>query len=114
MAARSGYGFISITGLLLISVFAFAQSSATIPGLPELSWHGAPGSSWHFDNGDKVLTISAGPKTDWFVEASDGKVANSGPLLLFKPGSDYVLTTRVAVNFASKYDSAALMLWADD
>jgi regulation of enolase protein 1 (concanavalin A-like superfamily) len=115
MGTRFCCGILSGIGFLLVSAFAFAQATATIPGIPgELSWSNAAGSSWHYDSAGKVLTISAGPKTDWFVEPVGGTVAKSGPTLLFKPDADYILTSRVAVNFAAKYDSAALILWGDD
>jgi uncharacterized protein len=61
-----------------------------------------------------VLTISAEGKTDWFVDPFDGTVDKNAPILLFTPGSDYVLTTRVALKFVTKWDARALMLWGDD
>jgi hypothetical protein len=61
-----------------------------------------------------VLTISSSPKTDWFVDPFDGTVAKSAPILLFTPDPDYVLSARVTVKFATKWDAGALMLWGDD
>jgi uncharacterized protein len=114
MSARFGYALISMIGFLCISAFSFPQATVSIPGLPGASsWRNPPASS-HFDKDANVLNISAGPKTDWFVEPNNGAVANTAPLLLFKPDSDYILTSRVAVNFAAKYDSGALILRADD
>jgi regulation of enolase protein 1 (concanavalin A-like superfamily) len=100
--------------LLLLSASAFPQAPASIPGLPSpSSWQNLP-TSWHFDTDGKVLTIAAGAKTDWFVDPFDGTVANSAPILLFKPDADYVLSTKVTINFANKWDAGALMLWGDD
>lgn len=114
MAARFTYGLISIIGFLCISAFSFPQATASIPGLPSpLTWRNPP-ASWNYDSSTKILTISAAPKTDWFVEPSSGTVANTGPVLLFTPASDYILTSQVAVTFAAKYDSGALILWGDD
>jgi uncharacterized protein len=114
MAARFAYGLISIIGFFCISAFSFPQATASIPGLPgALNWRNPP-ASWNYDKAASVLTISAPPKTDWFVEPSSGAVANTGPVLLFTPAPDYVFTSQVAVNFAAKYDSGALILWADD
>jgi len=59
-----------------------------------------------------VLTISSNPKTDWFVDPFDGTVAKTAPILLFTPGPDYVLSARVTVQFTTKWDAGALMLWA--
>jgi regulation of enolase protein 1 (concanavalin A-like superfamily) len=114
MARIAAYNILSGAYLLVISAFAFPQAPASIPGLPgALTWQNTP-SSWHFDTDKSVLTISAGAKTDWFVDPFDGTVANSAPILLFKPDSDYVLSTKVTINFATKWDAGALMLWGDD
>jgi uncharacterized protein len=104
-----------IFGLLvwLISALAFGQSAPSIAGIPgTLQWQNAP-RAWNIDSKD-VLTISANAKTDWFVDPFDGTVAKSAPILLFTPGSDYVLSARVTVAFATKWDAGALMVWGDD
>jgi regulation of enolase protein 1 (concanavalin A-like superfamily) len=69
--------------------------------------------AWNIDS-KKVLTISSDPKTDWFVDPFDGTVAKTAPILLFTPGPDYVLSARVTVQFTTKWDAGALMLWGDD
>jgi uncharacterized protein len=114
MASMTGYGILSGAALLLNLVFALPQAPTSISGLPStLSWQNAP-ASWRFDDDNKVLTIAAGFKTDWFVDPFDGTVASTAPILLFKPDSDYTLSTRVTVDFAAKWDAGALMLWGDD
>ncbi len=50
----------------------------------------------------------------WFVDPFDGTVAKTAPILLFAPGADYVLSARVTVQFTTKWDAGALMLWGDD
>src|SRR5229473_2384841 len=103
------------SGLLLwlTSALAFGQTALSIPGLPgALNWQNTP-HSWNIDS-KNVLTISSKLKTDWFVDPFDGTVANSAPILLFTPGSDYVLSARVTVKFASKWDAGALMVMGDD
>jgi len=108
-------GIIGISGLLicLASAHAFAQKTPSIPGLPgPLTWQNAP-RAWNIDS-KNVLTISSNPKTDWFVDPFDGTVAKTAPILLFTPGPDYVLSVRVAVQFTTKLDAGALMLWGDD
>lgn len=111
---RSGrYVVVSVLLLCFSSVFALAQTIPTIPGLPgTLAWQNVP-SSWHMD-GKSALAISAGAKTDWFVDPFDGTVAKNAPILLFTPGADYVLSTRVALNFITKWDAGALMLWGNE
>src|SRR5580765_8537744 len=106
---------ISICALLLCfaSTLAFAQKTLSISGLPgTLTWQNTP-RTWNIDS-KKVLTISSNPKTDWFVDPFDGTVAKTAPILLFTPGPDYVLSARVTVQFATKWDAGALMLWGDD
>jgi regulation of enolase protein 1 (concanavalin A-like superfamily) len=107
--------YIGAPGLLLglASALALGQTTLSIPGLPgTLNWQNTP-RSWNIDN-KNVLTISSNPKSDWFVDPFDGTVANSAPILLFTPGSDYVLSARVTVKFATKWDAGALMLMGDD
>ena len=105
----------TISGLLvcLASALASGQTTLSIPGLPgTLNWQNTP-RTWNLDS-KNVLTISSSPKTDWFVDPFDGTVAKSAPILLFTPDPDYVLSARVTVKFATKWDAGALMLWADD
>jgi uncharacterized protein len=107
----------TISGLLLClasaSVSGQTTLSISIPGLPgTLNWQNAP-RSWNID-GKNLLTISSSPKTDWFVDPFDGTVAKNAPILLFTPDPDYVLSARVTVKFATKWDAGALMLWGDD
>jgi len=100
--------------LWLFFAYTFPQAPTSIPGLPGTwGWQNTP-TSWHFDNDKNALTISAGAKTDWFVDPFDGTVANNAPIFLFKPNSDYVLSAKVTVNFAAKWDAGALMVWGDD
>jgi len=99
--------------LWLTSALAFAQTTVSIPGLPgTLNWQNTP-RSWNLDT-KNVLTISSNLKTDWFVDPFDATVANTAPILLFTPASDYVLSARVTVKFATKWDAGALMLMGDD
>jgi len=99
--------------LLSASVATLAQTNPAIPGLPgSLNWQNTP-RSWHIDS-NNVLTISAGARTDWFVDPFDGTVAKNAPILLFAPEADYVLSARIALNFITKWDAGALMLWGDD
>jgi uncharacterized protein len=58
--------------------------------------------------------MSSNPTADWFVDPFDGTVANSAPILFFTPGSAYVLSARVTVQFATEWDAGALMLMGND
>ena len=107
--------YIGATGLFLVtaSAPAWGQTTVNIPGVPgSLNWQNAP-VAWNLDAKNE-LSISSGPKSDWFVDPFDGTVANSAPILFFAPGADYVLSARVTVKFVTKWDAGALMLMADD
>ncbi len=98
--------------ILLLMLPAVAQAPLAIPTLPgKAEWMNTPKSA-RMDG--SVLIISAGPKTDWFVDPFDGTVSRNAPILLFTPQSDYVLSARVTVAFQTKWDAGALMLWGDD
>jgi Protein of unknown function (DUF1349) len=112
MRSRSAAIF-CIAGLILwfASAGSDAQTTPSVAGLPSaLTWRNTP-RSWNVDR-KNVLTISSGKKTDWFVDPFDGTVAKSAPILLFTPGSDYVLSAQVTMPFTTKWDAAALMPWA--
>ena len=97
---------IGISGLFLwlASAPAFAQKTPSIPGLPgTVNWLNAP-LAWNIDS-KNVLSISSNAKTNWFVDPFDGTVAKNAPILLFTPGSDNVLSARVTVQFATKWDA---------
>ena|SRR5689334_20287967 len=67
----------------LFSAAAIAQEPS-LAGLPgKLAWKNSP-LAWHVDAG-RELKISAGKKTDWFVDPFDGKAAASAPILLLAP-----------------------------
>jgi regulation of enolase protein 1 (concanavalin A-like superfamily) len=105
-------GFAVIAYFLTVAAVS-AQTQLRLEGLPgQLTWRNSPKAS-HIEGG-KVLSISSGPKTDWFVDPFDGTVAKSAPTLWFTPGNTYVLNTKVQVQFTSKWDAGALMLWADE
>jgi uncharacterized protein len=99
--------------LYLASALAVANTTPSIPGIPgSLNWQNTP-RAWNLD-ARNVLTIASSAKTDWFVDPFDGTVAKTAPILLFTPGPDYVLSSKVTVKFATKWDAGALMVWGDD
>jgi len=98
-------------GLYLVpAVLARDPALTAVPG--KLSWRNSP-SAWHIEAG-RELKVSAGAKTDWFVDPFDGKVSNTAPMLLFAPGREYILSAKVSIDFHSKWDAGAFMVWADD
>jgi regulation of enolase protein 1 (concanavalin A-like superfamily) len=101
--------------LILILTFcamSFAQQPAidVVPG--DLKWQIAP-VSWQIEHGNKLM-IRSGKGTDWFVDPFDGTMHNTAPMLLFEPANDYVFNAKVNVGFNTKWDTGALMVWADE
>jgi uncharacterized protein len=62
----------------------------------------------------EVLTLSAGPRTDWFVDPGSGTVTLNAPAAVCTLEGDFSLSARVAVDFATTFDAGALVLWDED
>jgi regulation of enolase protein 1 (concanavalin A-like superfamily) len=75
-------------------------------------WQDVDGSASSLWDGDGVLT--AGPRTDWFVEPSDGRATASAPLLLTPVAGDFQLSARVRGELVSRYDAGALFVHGND
>jgi uncharacterized protein len=79
-----------------------------------------PGTFHQIGVGDDIsyerdtLLISAGPRTDWFVDPGSGDVTVNAPALIAPLRGDYTLSARLDVELACTYDAGALVLWADD
>ena len=82
---------------------------ASIP--TPLSW-GLPPVSWNIDDG--TLAITAGPRTDLFVNPAGTDVVLNAPRLVFAPDGDFMLSARVTVEFAGTYDAGVLLLYVDE
>ena len=102
-----------------IAIGASAQSPTAnlqIPGLPTTSsWRHQP-SSASYQNG--ALTITAGPGSNWFitpVEGTEELSADSAPTLLFPTeAKEFVFSSRISLDFDSKWDAGALVVFAND
>lgn len=83
-----------------------------IPG--DLQWKNNP-VDWKV-GADNSLSITAGAKTDWFIEPSGSTwVSSNAPIALFTPpAEDFLLNAKVTVNFASTYDAGVLFLYERD
>ncbi len=63
--------------------------------------------------GANHIQITAGEKTDLFI-SPDGKfVTNKSPRLLFKPDTDFILTTKISLEFKSNWDAGVLLVYND-
>jgi regulation of enolase protein 1 (concanavalin A-like superfamily) len=89
------------------------SEQVTIPELPlPLRWLGRP-QAW--ESGEGALSISAGPRSDLFVDPG-GSISTgleTPPMLVCEPSGDFTLCARVSVDFASTYDAGVLVLFRD-
>jgi uncharacterized protein len=87
--------------------------SPVLPSIPmPLRW-GLPPTSWEISHGG-ALAITAGPRTDMFVNPDGTDVVLNAPRLLFAPAGDFMLSARVKVEFAATYDAGVLLLYAGE
>jgi len=87
--------------------------SILLPSIPApLRW-GLPPVAWNI-GGDGALTITAGPRTDMFVNPAGTEVVLNAPRLVFEPAGDFMLRARVTVGFAATYDAGVLLLYAGE
>jgi regulation of enolase protein 1 (concanavalin A-like superfamily) len=82
---------------------------APLPG--ELSYDVEP-VAWALDGG--ALTLTAGPRTDLFVDPGGAPAVLNAPRLLTGLEGDFLFGARVRVEFAGTYDAGVLLLWRDD
>lgn len=76
--------------------------------LPALSWLQEPAS---FDVAADTVSVTAPAKTDWFIDPN-GKVSfDNAPALLFDAAKDFMLSSKVTVDFRSTYDAGVLTVY---
>ena len=78
-----------------------------VPG--ELEWKNPP-LDWKVEH-ESNLTIVAGENTDWFIDPAGNYARDNAPGALFAPPDvDFLLSARVAVDFASAFDAGVLQV----
>ncbi len=93
------------------------MQSFTLPSIPaQLDWS-LPPLDWSASG--ETLTIVAGPLSDLFTDPATGARYTNVPALLFTPpDANFLLSARVAVDFAADFDAGTLQvrvgedLWA--
>ncbi len=80
-----------------------------LAGVPmPLRWSGAP---LPVQLAEDALTITTGPRTDWFVDPATGEVTATGSALLGAvPYREFTFTAQVSVDFATAFDAGALVV----
>ncbi len=82
-----------------------------LEGLPfALQWLGTPVAQ---AVEGEVLTITSGPRTDWFIDPAGAEPSTDAPALLGSAEGDFVLSAHVEVDFRQTYDAGVLALWHD-
>jgi uncharacterized protein len=83
-----------------------------LPDVPvDLRWQPPP-ASWDLSGG--TLTVRAGARTDLFVDPSGEPAVGNAPRLLGSAIGDFLLSARVRVEFAARFDAGALLIQVDD
>jgi uncharacterized protein len=79
-----------------------------------LNWKNDP-VTWTVTT-DGSLSVTAGPKTDWFIEPSGSDwVTSNAPAALFTPEDEnFLLSAKVTVNFGATFDAGVLFLYERD
>jgi regulation of enolase protein 1 (concanavalin A-like superfamily) len=78
-----------------------------------LRWLREP-RSWSVPD-NASLRVSAGARTDWFVDPQQSAGPRlDAPALVGDPSGEFLLGARVTVDFAATYDAGVLMLHASD
>jgi len=73
----------------------------------DLSWNNEPERFQVEPAG--TLSITAGKKTDYFIDPANGAPKGNAPLALFNPGDgDFMLSAKVTVGFAGTFDAGTL------
>jgi uncharacterized protein len=87
-------------------------SISTVPGFPvTLRWIGAPVEA---SVEDGTVSITAGPRSDWFIDPGSGTTTLNAPALVGPLAGDFTLSARVETAFRSTFDAGALVVWQGD
>jgi regulation of enolase protein 1 (concanavalin A-like superfamily) len=89
------------------------EDFVTIPSLPmPLRWEKLP-AHWSVIS-QESLTITAGAKTDLFINPQGAPPVLSAPRLHGALAGDFQLSTYLTVDFDSAFDAGALLIWRDE
>jgi hypothetical protein len=84
------------------------------PALPGVvQWKNEP-VAWTVD-ADQRLRVETGDKTDWFIDPGGRPATRNAPSALFTPpDANFILSAKVAVDFAYDFDAGVLHIYAND
>jgi regulation of enolase protein 1 (concanavalin A-like superfamily) len=89
-----------------------ANTLPILAGIPQpLAWGLAP-VAWSQNN--DLLSISAGPQTDLFIDPQGATPMLNAPRLLFEAPGDWMLSAQVRVEFGATFDAGVLLIWGGE
>ena len=89
------------------------DNTVVLPSLPSpLRWRGAP-IHWAVD-AEHELTMSAGPRTDWFIDPAGTATVLDAPALLMAVHEPSLLKACVTVDYAATFDAGVLAVYQSD
>jgi len=101
-----------ILSLTTITCYAQEGNSFAIEGISQkLSWVKSP-AQWSYR--EKQLIITAGEKTDLFVDPQHAYTVVNSPKAVFIPDQHFLLSGEAEVNFIADYDAGVLVVYAGD
>lgn len=88
-------------------------NEVTLAAIPHpLHWETAPAD--FTQNAAGVLQMSAGPRTDFFIDPRGDVTMTNSARLLFAPDRRFILSAHARADLVATYDAAVLMLYVDD
>lgn len=88
------------------------MTSVSLNNLPHWLEFDQRPQAWRTDG--QSLMLTAGPRTDLFLDPQGAVQMTNAPRLLFKPRNDFMLSARVRVGFGATYDAGVLLVYADE
>jgi regulation of enolase protein 1 (concanavalin A-like superfamily) len=88
-----------------------SKVSVSIPGIVQsFEWVGKPIA---VQFGERSLEMNATPKTDLFTDPETSQVVATASALVCRPKTEFILSAKVDVSFATAFDAGALVLWSN-
>jgi regulation of enolase protein 1 (concanavalin A-like superfamily) len=90
------------------------MTTFNLPSIPgEFHWH-IPPLDWN-SKPETGLSITAGAKTDWFIDPDGSYCKDNAPCALFTPPDpEFILSARVSVGFGATYDAGTFQIRFQD
>ncbi len=101
-----------IYALILLAVHNLNAQELTLKAIPYPIFSSNNPLNYEITS-DSSLRLSAPAHTDLFISPDGGFKVNSAPRLLFEPDSDFIFTSKIQLDFLSKWDAGVLLVYVD-